>query len=252
MLAFAPAAALLAISLALPKHSFLSVFGMNVPRSQVTYAREGITGTVTIHETPSSVQGAPPLRVLSINGADVAGTSLMLRTTQKLQAHIPLLLHADPRQVLQVGLGSGETAHAILMHPIERLVGCDISPEVIEAGKHFEDINRDVYDDPRLEIVIDDAKNYIACTERTFDLILNDSVHPVPRQRGPVRARVFRGLPLEAPRGGHDVVVVPDRHARGRRPAHAPAHVPRRVSDFDGVAGDERRHAQRVAAGLEG
>ena len=190
-LAFAPTVALLGIAFTLPRDAFLPVFGMNVPRSHVTYSREGITGTVTIHETPSSVEGAPPLRVLSINGADVAGTSLMLRTTQKLQAHIPLLLHADPRQVLQVGLGSGETAHSILMHPIERLVGCDISPEVIAAGKHFEDINQDVYEDPRLEIVIDDAKSYIACTERTFDLILNDSVHPMFRGSADLYARDY-------------------------------------------------------------
>jgi spermidine synthase len=190
-LAFAPAAALLALSFALPKHAFLPVFGMNIPRSEVAYVREGITGTVTILDTPSSVAGAPPLRVLAINGADVAGTSLMLRTTQKLQAHIPLLLHPHPRDVLQVGLGSGETAHSILMHPIERLVGCDISPEVIEAGAHFRDINRDVYADPRLSIVIEDAKNYIACTERTFDLILNDSVHPIFRGSSDLYAREY-------------------------------------------------------------
>ncbi|MFN8178407.1 MAG: fused MFS/spermidine synthase [bacterium] len=189
--AFAPAVLLVALSFLLPKNAFLPVFGMNIPHSKVVYAREGITGTVTIHETPSSIEGQPGIRVLSINGADVAGTSFMLRTTQKLQAHIPLLLHPDPRQVLQVGLGSGETAHSILMHPIERLVGCDISPEVIQAGGYFEDINRSVYADPRLTIVIEDAKNYIACTDQTFDLILNDSVHPIFRGSADLYAREY-------------------------------------------------------------
>jgi spermidine synthase len=182
--AFVPALMLLGAGLVLPPNVFLPVFANNLRGGDVVYAREGITGTVTIHQSPAS-------RILSINGVDVAGTSFMLRTTQKLQAHIPLLLHPDPRDVLQVGLGSGETAHSILLHPIRQLVGCDISPEVIEAGPYFEAINRSVYEDPRLKIVIEDAKNYVACTDRTFDLILNDSVHPIFRGSSDLYARDY-------------------------------------------------------------
>jgi spermidine synthase len=175
----------------------LPVFGINLRGGEISYYREGITGTVTIHDSPGS-------RILSINGADVAGTSFMLRTTQKLQAHIPLLLHPDPRQVLQVGLGSGETAHSILLHPeVERLVGCDISPEVIEAGAHFRAINEEVYANPRLEIVIEDAKNFTKYTDRSFDLILNDSVHPIFRGSSDLYARdYFEGCRARLAEGG--------------------------------------------------
>ena len=109
-----------------------------------------------------------------LNGADVAGTTPQLRTTQKLQAHIPLLLHPNPKLVMQVGLGSGETAHSILHHPIDRLDGIDISPEVIEAGPHFDELNRAVYEDPRVRIIIEDAKNYAASTTERYDLIFGD------------------------------------------------------------------------------
>ncbi len=168
----------------LPDRAFLSVFGINLREGKIVYCREGITGTVTIHDSPGS-------RLLSIDGADVAGTTPMLRTTQKLQAHIPLLLHPNPQKVLQVGLGSGETAHSILYHPIEELVGCDISPKVIEAGAFFGEINRDVYKNPRLRIVFEDAKNFVAYTEETFDLILNDSVHPIFRGSSDLYARDY-------------------------------------------------------------
>ncbi len=183
--ALIPAAVILGVSFLLPERAFLPIFGINLRGGKISYYREGVTGTVTIHDSPGS-------RILSINGADVAGTSFMLRTTQKLQAHIPLLLHPDPREVLQVGLGSGETAHSILLHPeVRRLVGCDISPEVIEAGAHFRAINEEVYANPRLEIVIEDAKNYAKHTDRSFDLILNDSVHPIFRGSSDLYARDY-------------------------------------------------------------
>lgn len=180
-----PAAAIVVVSLFLPERAFLSVFGINLPSGRITYWREGVTGTITIHQAKSGA------RLLSINGADVAGTTPQLRTTQKLQAHIPLLLHPDPKLVMQVGLGSGETAHSILHHPIDRLDGVDISPEVIEAGPHFDELNEAVYKDPRLRIIIEDAKNYIASTRERYDLILNDSVHPLFRGSSDLYARDY-------------------------------------------------------------
>ncbi len=180
----APAALVLGLGLRLPENAFLPVFGINLRGGEIAYCEEGMTGTVTIHDSGGT-------RLLSINGADVAGTSLMLRTTQKLQAHIPLLLHPEPRSVLQVGLGSGETARSILLHPVERLVGCDISPEVIEAGAYFDAINRNVYENPRLDIVIEDAKNFVTYTEETYDLIMNDSVHPIFRGSSDLYARDY-------------------------------------------------------------
>ncbi|MFH1681114.1 MAG: fused MFS/spermidine synthase [Candidatus Eisenbacteria bacterium] len=184
LLAVVPVIVLLVGSLFLPPRAFLPVFGINLPGGKIIYCEEGITGTVTIHESLKS-------RLLSINGADVAGTTPMLRTTQKLQAHIPLLLHPNPRKVMQVGLGSGETAHSILYHPIERLDGVDISPEVIEAGPYFEELNKDVYEDPRLHVIIEDAKSFVVYTEETYDLILNDSVHPIFRGSSDLYAKDY-------------------------------------------------------------
>ena len=182
---FFPAAALLLVSIFLPKRAFLSVFGINLPGGKIVYCKEGVTGTITIHQTGSGA------RLLSINGADVAGTTPQLRTTQKLQAHIPLLLHPDPKLVMQVGLGSGETAHSILHHPIERLDGIDISPEVIQAGPHFDELNEAVYQDPRVRIIIEDARNYVVATTERYDLILNDSVHPLFRGSSDLYARDY-------------------------------------------------------------
>ncbi|MHC4789765.1 MAG: fused MFS/spermidine synthase, partial [Planctomycetota bacterium] len=66
---------------------------------------EGVEGVAVVAQTEDGH------RTLATGSTDVAGTFFTLRNTQKLQAHVPMLAHPDPRDVCQVGFGSGETAH---------------------------------------------------------------------------------------------------------------------------------------------
>src|SRR2546427_664381 len=51
-------------------------------------------------------------------------------SAQRLQGHIPLVLHrGDPRTVLGIGFGTGQTFGAQLLYPIRRLDVVEISPE---------------------------------------------------------------------------------------------------------------------------
>ena len=61
--------------------------------------------------------------------------------TQRLLAHVPLLLHPAPRAAAILGLGSGVTLGSALRHPIERADVLEISPEVVEASRFFEPEN---------------------------------------------------------------------------------------------------------------
>jgi spermidine synthase len=87
------------------------------------YYRDGAASTVSVKRLTGTLS-------LSIDGkVDASTGSDML--TQKLLAHLPLLLHPNPRQVLIIGLGSGVTAGAALTHPIDRADVVEISPEVV-------------------------------------------------------------------------------------------------------------------------
>ena len=83
------------VALFLSSRAFLPVIGNNQSGGQVTYCREGGTGTVTIHDAGSS-------RLLSTSGADVAGTTFVLHPTQGLQAQVSLFRHRDPRNALRL------------------------------------------------------------------------------------------------------------------------------------------------------
>ena len=46
------------------------------------------------------------------------------------------------------------------------------------AGEYFIAENNDVLNDPRTEIIYDDARHFIATTEEKFDIITSDPIHP--------------------------------------------------------------------------
>jgi spermidine synthase len=99
---------------------------------------------------------------------------------QRMLGHLPGLFHPDPKSVLIVGFGAGVTAGSFQRYPgIERIVICEIEPLVpATAGEYFAAESYDVRDDPRTEIIYDDARHFIATTDETFDIITSDPIHP--------------------------------------------------------------------------
>ncbi len=141
--------------------------------TKILYANEGIECITTVHQYPDGFRG------LSTSSVNIAGTHYTHRTTQKLQAHVPMLLHPDPKEVLQVGFGSGETSHIVTTYDIERLDLVEISREVIDtATRYFGEINHDVAQHPRFHPIIMDGANYVHLTGKKYDLILNDASWP--------------------------------------------------------------------------
>lgn len=141
--------------------------------ARIIYAKEGIECITTVHEYPDGFRG------ISTSSVNVAGTHYTHRTTQKLQAHIPMLVHPDPKEVLQVGFGSGETSHIVTSYDINQLDLVEISREVINTStKYFKDINKNVADHPKFNPIIMDGANYIRLAKKKYDLILNDASWP--------------------------------------------------------------------------
>jgi len=98
---------------------------------------------------------------------------------EQMQGHIPLLLHPDPEQTLFLGMGTGITAGASLEHDVEQVVAVELVPNVIKAAQgYFSPWTNGLFNDPRVEIIADDARNYLLGTRRTFDVIIGDLFTP--------------------------------------------------------------------------
>jgi spermidine synthase len=99
-------------------------------------------------------------------------------TTQKMLAHLPLLLAKEPKSVAIIGFGSGVTAGSALQYPIEKLDVVEIAREVIEASRFFEHVNRNPLRDPRTRLIVDDGRNHLRYTDRRYDVIISEPSNP--------------------------------------------------------------------------
>ncbi|MFZ1947828.1 MAG: fused MFS/spermidine synthase, partial [bacterium] len=164
--------ALVIVAFMIPPSIFSRTFNIKQPGSQLLYFKEGSSGTVTVHRYPE-------YDLLAIDGVDVAGTSFMLRVTQKLQAHLPVLLAAEPGRIAHIGFGSGETLRTLNMHQVGSIDGIEICKDVVStARRFFSAINLNVFDRGNVNITIMDGKNYVLLTRKTYDIIMTDSIYP--------------------------------------------------------------------------
>ena len=99
----------------------------------------------------------------------------------EMMSHVPLLTHGNPSSVLIVGGGDGGILREVLKHPsVQRAVLVDIDSSVIELSKkYFPKVSDGAYDDPRVEVIIQDAAQFVKMTNESFDVIICDSSDPM-------------------------------------------------------------------------
>ena len=141
-------------------------FHKEIPGLGLLHYAEGLSGTV-------SVVGNPAYRGLFVDSQNVSGTDPVLLADSRMLAHLPLLLVDEPRAALTVGYGTGTTSGSMLLHDVD-VVAVEIEEQIIRAAPYFSRVNHSSYADPALEIVLDDARNYIGVADRKFDVIVTD------------------------------------------------------------------------------
>ncbi|MGQ9778653.1 MAG: polyamine aminopropyltransferase [Bacillota bacterium] len=108
-------------------------------------------------------------------------------------AHVPLLVHPDPRIVLVIGGGDGGTVREVLKHPsVERVVLAEIDERVIEASRRFFPALSVGFTDPRLQFAIGDGIEHVRNHPGTYDVILVDSTDPIGPGVGLFEADFYR------------------------------------------------------------
>ena len=155
----------------------------------ILFAGEGLTESVAVSENAGQ-------RVFHVSGKIEASSSDLDMRLQRMLGHLPALAHGDPRSVLIVGCGAGVTAGTFASYPgIERIVICEIEPMVPQrVTPYFSRVNHDVLNDPRVQVVYDDARHFILSTKEKFDLITSDPIHPWVRGSGALYSRDYYEL----------------------------------------------------------
>jgi len=137
---------------------------------QLLMYEEGRTATVSVRRdwgiTSVAINGRT-----NASDADDMPTQVMLGQAGVLTA--PRSGHA-----LIVGFATGVTAGSVLQSPIESVDCVEIEPAAVASSRFFEHVNNRPLNEPRLHLIIDDARTYLRVNPVTYDMIISEPSHP--------------------------------------------------------------------------
>ncbi|MCI5041638.1 MAG: polyamine aminopropyltransferase [Donghicola eburneus] len=99
----------------------------------------------------------------------------------EMLTHVPILAHGAAKRVLIIGGGDGGMAREALRHQsVEHVTMVEIDAGVVDFSKEYLPmLSQGAFDDPRLNLVINDGAAYMRDTEDKFDVIIVDSTDPI-------------------------------------------------------------------------
>ncbi len=131
-----------------------------------------------------------PSYTLYVNGKPDASSGTDL-PTQILSGHFPIVLHPEAEDVLIIGMASGITAGASLLHDIRRLDVVELIRAMPLATQAFATWNLRPEQDPRCVMIFDDARSYLSYTTQEYDIIISEPSNPWMAGTGALFTRDF-------------------------------------------------------------
>jgi spermidine synthase len=146
----------------LPSQLFYDIYGERY--GKILMYREQVTDTVMVTEDANG-------RLIRYgDGRGTAGTSTFREN--RAYGHLAMLPHPNPKKILQICFGVGNSLSAVAQYPVERLDQVELSPGVIDAAPLFRATNRGVLEDPRVHLTIQDGRNFLLTSADRYDVIL--------------------------------------------------------------------------------
>jgi spermidine synthase len=116
----------------------------------------------------------------------------------------PFFSHGNIKSVLVIGGGDGGIIREILRHKeVEKVVLVELDQSVIEfSKKYLPFVSQGAFEDPRLQVVIQDGMQYVNESKETFDLVICDSPDPVGEAKNLFTYRFYKGCHERLNKGG--------------------------------------------------
>ncbi len=137
---------------------------------QLLMFAEGRTATVSVRRdwgiTSVAINGRT-------NGSDADDMA-----TQVMAGQLGLLVAPRTEKVLMIGFATGVTVGSVLQSPVGTVECIEIEPAAITSGRYFEHVNNRPLNDPRLRMIVDDARTVLRVNPAKYDLIISEPSHP--------------------------------------------------------------------------
>ncbi len=137
---------------------------------KILFSKDGWTSHVTVRKHKK-------VQSLLINGK-VEGSNGQDLQTELLVAHLPLLIHPQTQSVFVIGLGTGITLRAIETHSVKTITCVEIEKRVLEASQLFKKSHHNALLDPRLKLMVEDARHVLSTSQEEYDCIISEPSNP--------------------------------------------------------------------------
>ncbi len=139
-------------------------------RNKILLMSEGLNEILAISK------GEGDRLVLFTNGHKMSGTELGDQRYMGAFVHVPLMQIQDPKAVLVICFGVGNTLHSASLYPsLENLEIVDLSKSILGHADFFKKWNEGVLTDPRVHVFINDGRQHLRMTAlEKFELITLD------------------------------------------------------------------------------
>lgn len=138
---------------------------------QLLMYEEGPTATVSVRRDNDIIS-------MAINGRTNASDSMFDMPTQVMLGQLPLFVAPRIEKALIIGYATGVTVGSMLQSPIQSVTCVELEPGTISGSKFFEHVNNRPLDDPRANLIIDDARTFLRVTPNRYDIIVSEPSHP--------------------------------------------------------------------------
>ncbi len=133
----------------------------------------------TEHQHLVIFENAQMGRVMALDGA-IQTTEADEFIYHEMLTHVPIIAHGTARNILIIGGGDGAMLREVCRHSsVDRITMVEIDQTVVDMCKEYlPNHSSGAYDDPRVNLVINDGMSFVAnCTEK-FDVIISDCPDP--------------------------------------------------------------------------
>ena len=137
---------------------------------QLLMYQEGRTATVSVRRDWG-------ITSVAINGRTNASDTDDM-PTQVMLGQLGVLTAPRLSNALIVGFATGVTTGSVLQSPIESVECVEIEPAAIASSRFFEHVNNRPLSDPRVRMIVDDARTYLRVNPTTYDAIISEPSHP--------------------------------------------------------------------------
>ena len=138
--------------------------------------KEGEFSTISVVEDTES--GA---RTIYLDGFSTATVSRSFSGSTYMQAmgFVPMVLHPEPKNVLVIGFGTGNTLGIASLFPNANVHGVEIDKNVLGFSKWFSDWNHDVLERPNTSMFIQDGRAFLRWSSVRYDVIIMEPMSPL-------------------------------------------------------------------------